>query len=118
MMDMAETIGSFAEAIEIMRYPSPVFVEGRALNGKPTTTTIDAVVQPTTGRDVQRLPENLRETESIAVWCEYELRGASVEGRTLSDRVVWEGRQYEVKNIERWKNLGNYVKAICTRVGQ
>lgn len=118
MMDMVDTVESFSDAIEVRRTAPAYYVEGRALHAKPTSTTISAVVQPATSRDTQRLPENLREVEAIAVWCEFALRGASVATGSPSDVIVWDGRNYEVKAVEPWKNLGNYVKAIATRVGQ
>lgn len=117
-MDMVDTVDSFADAIEVRRTAPAYYVEGRALHAKPVVTTITAVVQPATARDTQRLPENLRETEAIAVWCEFALRGASVVTGSPADVIVWDGRTYEVKSIEPWKNLGNYVKAIATRIGQ
>lgn len=118
MMDMAETIESFADVLEVQRTAPAYYVEGRALHAKAASTTITAVVQPASARDTQRLPENLREVETIAVWCEFPLRGASVAAATPADRVVWDGRTYEVKTVESWKQLGNYVKALATRVGQ
>lgn len=117
-MDMGDTIASFAESVGVLRYPPVVMVEGRAVSNKPATVTMSASVQPATPRDVQRLPENLREQETIAVFTTYDLRGASVEGRYQGDRVKWEGRDYEVKSVQRWRAAGNYVKALCTRVGQ
>lgn len=76
--------------------------------------TLAASVQPAGGRQVLRLPEGLRSTETIALWTSTELRGALEEGAT-GDRLTWQGTVYEVQVVKPWRQAG-YFEAIATRV--
>lgn len=82
----------------------------------PTTSTLSALgcAQPLTGRELQRLPEGMRTRELLAFWTETELRGREAG---LPDSLVIDDSTYEVEKVERWANLGNYYRAVLTKVG-
>ncbi len=88
---------------------------GRA--SAPTTATISiaACVQPASGRQLQRLPEGMRESEAIAIWCDLELKIKTSTG--LPDLVSYRGASYEVQLVKPFDELGNYFEAVAVKVG-
>lgn len=72
--------------------------------------------QPMNGDELDRLPEGLRSREVQKGFTSTELKG---EGATQEpDRVTINGQQWEVQNVERWAELGNYWRVVVARVGR
>ena len=86
----------------------------------PTTTTVSAKasVQPTSGRDLQRLPEGKGTQDLISVWTLEPLQLGDVGAGILPDLVLYSGSTYEVEHVEPWTNhLGvTYYFAIARKV--
>jgi hypothetical protein len=83
---------------------------------RTSSFTITASVQPVTGRDLDRLPEAMRAKEVLEIYTATELLTSSATQDT--DHVSIDGDSYEVHTVERWNNLGNYYRALATRLGR
>ena len=72
----------------------------------PTTATVSALasVQPTSGRDLQRLPEGKGTQDLISVWTLVELLLGDVGAGILPDLITYAGSTYEVEHLEPWTN--------------
>lgn len=72
----------------------------------PTTTTVSALasVQPTSGKDLQRLPEGRNTQDLISVWTLAELFLGDVGAGILPDLIAYAGSSYEVEHHEPWVN--------------
>ena len=93
------------------------YVNGVFTAGAETNTSTDAVVQPSSPREVEQLPEGERVRESITVYTGSALIASSVDNANRGDEVSWDGRRYQVRVVEDWTAQAQYSKSICVRVG-
>lgn len=120
---------SFAPVLAAHRAPTPIVVRrfpesvldadsGLIENDAPSSTTMDAVVQPSGPKDVERLPEGERTIESIVIFTSTPLVAADVTAQVRSDEIEWRGKRYEVRAVEDWtQSVLPHSKAIAVRVG-
>ncbi len=92
------------------------YTQGKAVapTTSPSTLTVTASVQPLTGRELQRLPEGMRTKELMKMYLVEELL-VSAPGQE-PDTVSIDGVDFQVEAVERWGPLGNYHKAIVSKV--
>lgn len=81
-----------------------------------TTFEITASVQPMSGRELDRLPEGLRQREVRVVFTATELKGTA--DTQEADEITIDGEQWQVQTPESWLTLGNYFRAVVARVGR
>lgn len=113
--DLSDVIESLATGdYTVTRFAATTFTQGRRNAPASSTFEVRAVVYPVSGRSLDRLPEGLRSHETIAVVTETELK--SLELTKEPDLVTYQGAQYQVAVLERWKPSGNFYRAFCTRV--
>ena len=115
-MDLSGVITSLATGTyTVTRCTAVAYTDGRL--GAPTTSTftITGCVQPLGGRELQRLPEGLREAELLQIFTPTELRTAAPG--LLADSVAINGGNWEVQSVERWQELGAYWRAVVSRKG-
>lgn len=84
----------------------------------PTTLSIEAAIQPASGRQLQRLPEGKRNSESIGIWTTTALRTADVAAGVEADVVTYKGAQYQVENVRDWMDSGGFYECVALRVGR
>lgn len=116
-MDLSGVIASFKTGTYTVTRASATdtYVAGRLAKGASTTLPVDACVQPTEGRDLQKLSEGERTRESKTVFSAVELKGRAAG--TRADVITINGDAYEIVKVQRWAELGNYWKAIALKVG-
>jgi len=116
--DMSDAIDMLASGtITVSRPGVPLLVDGRLQSTVGTTLGPFSVsVQPLTGRDVERLPEGLRDREARVVFTAADLRPANPAAGTHGDRVTFDGAEFEVQSAEPWVELGNYRRCVLVRV--
>lgn len=107
----------FNSGISVKRYPAAAMAKGRYQAVTPTTFTIVASIQPMGGDEILMLPEGDREKEVLSLFTETELRVADQDNKTESDRVAWEGSDYEVIKVRPWK-MGalDHYECVIARV--
>jgi hypothetical protein len=78
---------------------------GRTVAGAATTETAVAAVYPASGRDLLRLPEGRRSTETRVVITTTALT-TGAQGGVNADQVTLDGLLWEVQNCEPWQTPG------------
>ena len=102
-MDLPDIIQSFGTGTYLVtRRAKAVFVAGRATPGATTTISIEASVQPATGRDLLRLPEGRRTQETRLVYTTTRLTPGAQGAAYEADLVLIEGNTWEVQHVETW----------------
>lgn len=81
-----------------------------------TQLQIEASVQPMGGRELDRLPELLRQREVRVVFTGTELKGTA--DTQEADQLTLDGEQWQVQTVESWSTLGGYYRAIVARMGR
>lgn len=118
MSDLSATIEAFKTGTyTVSRSASGSYgASGRYTEGSPSSFSIVASVQPLGGRDLQRLPEGMQTKELLSIYTSTELKTES-SGHT-PDIVTINGEQYQVQEVERWVELGNYYRATVAKVAR
>lgn len=84
--------------------------------GSAATSSVDASIQPSHGRDLQVLPEGRRGDEIRTVYCMTELRTTSPAG--AADKLTVDGETWEVIHVFPWASLRpalTYYRALIAR---
>jgi len=117
-MDLTDVIASFVTGTYTVtrRSPSAYGTDGRLDAPTTSTFTVDACVQPVTGRELERMSEGLQTAEILTIWSPVELKTqASTQD---PDRISIDGDTWEVQKVERWNTLGTYWRAYLGKVTQ
>lgn len=97
--------------LTVTRRAAAVLLRGRAVGDpSPATFPIVAGVQPASGRDLQRLPEERRSEATIVLYTKTELVVGD-PGSSEADLVEIDGEQWEVQHVEKWRS-SVYYRAI------
>jgi hypothetical protein len=115
LMDLSSVILSLSSGTYVVtRRSASAYTNG--LLDAPTTSTFSATgsMQPASGRDLQRLEEGMRTREARVFWTPTLLQTAETGG---PDTIAADGDTWEVSNVERWAELGQYWKVILLKVG-
>lgn len=95
------------QAVTLTRYAASTRgADGRATPGATTITTIYASVQPTSGRDLERLPEGLRSRESRTAYTSSPVATADQVLGIQADRITVDGSTFEVYQVQAWPSSG------------
>lgn len=71
-------------------------------------------MQPTTGQDIENLPEGYRDRESKTFFTCERLRG--LKETTKPDRITVDGVLFECINVQDWQQLGAYHRVVLVKV--
>jgi hypothetical protein len=119
-MSVADSITSFASPYTVTRASAAdTYSGGRRVTGATTTVSVDAVVVPVTGQEVQQLPPGLHTQEVKAVFTTSQLFCAADMAGTdkAADKISIDSETYQVRHVEKWNALGaTYYRALVTRV--
>jgi hypothetical protein len=89
---------------------------GRALPVGTTAVEAAGIIHPTSGKDLDRLMEGDRASESITVFSDTPLSTGTDD--RIPDEVEWRGTRYMVSHVQDWGDYGaGWCKAICTARG-
>ena len=116
-MPVADAINRLKTGLYAVTRQSPAaFVDGIATESAdpPTVFSVEAVVFPVTGRELQLLPEGLRERENMRLICKGELRTGGATN--APDIVAVDGADYDVTMVERWRPHG-FCSCVLTKRG-
>lgn len=108
--DLGDAIAEMETGTYRVRRPSAATVaKGRATPGAPTILAISGSLQPMSGRELQRLPEGMREKELLQFFTVVEMRSGDV--------LESGGYDWEVDRVFDFSQLGGYYRAVMTRAG-
>ncbi|MBA3841181.1 MAG: hypothetical protein H0X39_00920 [Actinobacteria bacterium] len=104
-MSILETIAHFSTAAAdgtpsgyvVTRTPAGTYVNGRYTAGTPTTFTIDAVVQPGSGRDLKVMAEGQFSEDTKVLWTTTAL--VTMSPVDVPDTLVIAGDTYSVASV-------------------
>jgi hypothetical protein len=112
---------SFFRSVDLVKvsYAPGDWVKGSWVEGKPARTDFKGSWQAASGQALQVLPDGKRNREAYKVFAPIELdfTAADEERKVSGDRIIWEGKEYEVSAAAKWNNgLISHWELICTRV--
>lgn len=104
-MSLNGVIGVFAtNTYTVTRTATGTLSQGRYTDGATSTLTIEASVQPVSGRDLQALAEGEHSNEVKIV---YTTTPLFTRTPTQSpDRIAIDGEAYEVFQVHKWQHFG------------
>lgn len=97
-----DLIEKFGRPYKVQRRAAGIYQKGRAVAGKVTELEIIAVVQPASGRDLLRLPEARRATETRRIDTTTQLVVGGEGSPTRADLIVIDGSSWEVQSVQAW----------------
>ena len=104
-MSLLDTITRFSTAAAdgtpsgyvVTRTPAGTYVNGRYTPGTPSTFTIDAVVEPSSGREIKVVAEGQYAEDTKVLWTSAALQ--TMSPTTVPDLVTITGDSYSVATI-------------------
>ncbi len=122
-MSLVDTIASFSTSsvdgstggYQVTRTPSGTYVSGRYTPGTATVFTIDAVVEPSSGREIKVLAEGQYAEDTKVLWTTTEL--VTMSPTTVPDQIVIAGDNYSVVKIDGPWNMsgGTHYQVYVAR---
>jgi hypothetical protein len=115
--DLSEVIDEFTVNVPVTRFAPTATVKGRLQEPTPETTfRMAACIQPMTEKELQILPEGLRNQDAVKIYTTTKLRVVDQAQSLIPDRFDYEGATYQVALVDSWHDLGNFYRAVATRV--
>ena len=110
-------VDTFGGLVSCTRFAAGYTVNGRSVPGAPIPFTIYAVIEPLAGRELLILPEGERSKESVKIYTDTRLQTINETGMIKADRVSWQGRQFEVRNVKIWSDgEDTFYQAVCVLI--
>lgn len=91
--------------------------DGYFTPGVPSTVNVQAHVQPAGSRDLEVVPEALRNRKTIALWTTAQLL-TTVDKAQQADLVTYMGDRFEVHQVWDWSVSGGYYKSLAVLVDE
>ena len=112
-MSLLDVIASFSTAVLdgtpsgylVTRTPAGTYVNGRYTAGTPVTFTIDAVVRPSSGREIKVLAEGQFAEDTKILWTASAL--VTMSPGNVPDTIVIAGDTYSVATISGPWNMSD-----------
>lgn len=117
MIDLRSVLSQFATPLTIQRRSLGYWSSGRYIGGSTTTISTRAVVQPG-ANNTRVLPEGVHVEDAAIVWTSIKLYDAQDPEGQPADRFVWQGRTFEVQQLDDRNADGNgkFWRAVAVRV--
>jgi hypothetical protein len=112
----SDVLQDLTEPYVVERADAPALVNGRAVPAVPVQVTIRACIQPTAGRDLLLLEEEMRTRQTVTVFTTDLIRTADDATQTPPDVIQFAGERYQVHTVQDWMALGGYYKGIALKV--
>jgi hypothetical protein len=113
LTDLGAVLEDFASPYTVTRPGALDFdtTPGQAAEGSPSTLNITGVLQPVSGRDLQRLPEGFRTDTALVLYTE-----TALQVLPAPDLVAAQGATWQAETVETW-GTGGFYKVILRKVG-
>ena len=103
--------------VEIIRFQSSPVVKGRVVQAPiEERFCTRASVQPMNAKELQLLPEGLRNAGATVVYTTCELLTVETSACKTPDRMVYRGVTYQIHSVEDWFDLGGYYRCVAVRM--
>jgi hypothetical protein len=116
---MGGIIGSLPSVIVTLTRSAPGSYSATGFYSADSTTDSEvlAIIAPASPRELEMLPEGERTKEVISVFTKEQLR-TLVEGTggTPADRITYNGKVWEVKQVNDYGSQAGYYFALATRL--
>lgn len=118
MISVAEVVTDpdFASTYQVVRSQGR-WIDGVFVLSETETLRFYGVVQPTTPKELEQIPEGERPNGAISFHARKRFfltaQGEDGEGDYLSDEILWHGDRYKILQVKDWSAHG-YWKAIAT----
>ncbi len=99
----------------VTRRAAATYPNGIATPGSTSTLTIIAAVVPASGRDLERLPEGRRSTETRKVFTDTPIIVGAEGGANESDLIAIGGDNWEAQTCGTWPALTGYYEVLVQR---
>ena len=101
-LDVSDVINDLGEPVSVTQKTVGSFDGGFYIEGGTAEVNVVASVQPLSGREIQLVPEALRNAGTVRIYSKALLSN--------QDMMTWQGNSYEVQVDYNWKSTGNYYK--------
>lgn len=116
LLDLSDCVLACSEQVCVTRFLQTPLSKGRKQDTLPETSfTVDASVTPVDSKDLQRLPEGMRNDGTIRIISPSRLRTAKTSQCRVPDRVDYNGVRYNVELVNDWFNSGGFYEMFATR---
>lgn len=118
ILDAAQIIENLATHtdVAVTRRAAATYPAGIYIPGANTTIVLPfAVIVPTSGRELQRLPEERRSIETRTVYTAAQLLVGAQAGANEADLVNVDGVAWECQSSSEWDASTGYCAAIIQR---
>ena len=119
-LPLSDVIGDFADeatvsSFTVTRQTEGSYVNGRLVAGSTSSLTIEALIQPISGRElIESLPEGQSVNETRLLYTTTLLQTRTATDNP--DRVTFEGEPWTVINVEKWDAWGDvFYKVLISR---
>ena len=93
------------------------YENGRFVAGTASCVSIDASIQPVTGKEIQRLPSDRQEMENIKLFTKAPLYVNNTMKQTQADVIEYNGYKYEVHSVMDWTRTDlNHYESIASLI--
>lgn len=117
MSDTIERLGDYREYTVTRYAQGQTFVDGKLETPASAPLSIVALIQPASGRDLQRWPEGLRSSQVIVIWTKTELRTVDEDAEQLPDQISYRDTLFQIEKCEPWEETGGFFEALARKVG-
>lgn len=112
MFDMSSIIDLLgSQALVMKRRAAGSFTAGRYAQGAESNVNITGSMQPLSARDIERLPDGIRERAEFKLFTISTLQTGEMADRTTYNTIV-----YEIQSVKDWKAQGNYNVYVMVKV--
>ena len=117
---IGSVIAHFDAAVQRLRPAAPVEVNGRFVPGVLTSASVNIAVVPMYGNNALRLPEGHRASDYICFFSQEEWLPVDDDpgDAQQADRVLYNGKVYEIQTCNDWDIQGGFYEIFALRVTQ
>jgi len=117
--DLSDCVVECGALVEIVRHHPAPMERGR-VQGRPVEERIEAFasVQELTRRDLEQLPEGMRNSGTVKIFIDTEVVTVETSSCRVPDRIEFDGRAFQAQSVGDWAGAAGYYVVMATRVGR
>ena len=119
-MSLIAAIIAESETVSITRRAAGTHdaTSGLYVQGADSAVVATASLQPLSMREIEALPEGIRQRASFKLYTATELHPTDPTTQALGDQFTHNGITYEVTGLQNWSTHGGYFKYIAIKAEQ